>query len=222
MTHRKLQTVCLTAIALSATGSTARSAAPAPTSRPTTTTSKPTAADEELIRKLLRGATGKDKGPAFERVIEGMHASRVKLAIQFDPGNDTQTIQRQILTDLDEAIAEAWRSQQRVPSPTTKQSDSDPKRKRQTTSSESSGQQQQQQDPDSASNQPMPDERATRGRPITTSRPGGTIRELRRGWGQLPSRDRDEVVQGVGQDYLTKYREWIERYYRALANPEGE
>jgi hypothetical protein len=29
-------------------------------------------------------------------------------------------------------------------------------------------------------------------------------------------------VQGFEQDVLTKYREWIERYYRALANPQEQ
>ena len=69
----------------------------------------------------------------------------------------------------------------------------------------------------------MPDERATRGTPtIGPGRAARQLRELRRGWGRLPARDRDEVVQGFDQDFLTKYRQWIERYYRALASPEEE
>ncbi|MFQ5495803.1 MAG: hypothetical protein ACE5EX_10530, partial [Phycisphaerae bacterium] len=45
---------------------------------------------------------------------------------------------------------------------------------------------------------------------------GAPFRELRRGWGHLPGREREELIQGISERYLDRYREWIERYYRAL------
>jgi hypothetical protein len=39
---------------------------------------------------------------------------------------------------------------------------------------------------------------------------------MRRSWGHLPQRDREEVIQGIGEACLERYRVWIERYYRAL------
>ena len=44
----------------------------------------------------------------------------------------------------------------------------------------------------------------------------GDLREVRGTWGHLPMRDREEVIQGIGETFLERYREWIERYYRAL------
>ena len=41
--------------------------------------------------------------------------------------------------------------------------------------------------------------------------------EVRRGWGFLPQRDREAIVQGSNEEFHAKYREYIERYYRAIA-----
>jgi len=198
-------------------GGTASSQAPTST-RPASRTSD---RDEALIRKLLDDATGRRQGPAMERVLDGMHASRIKLSGHFDPGVQTQRIQRQVLSDLDEAIAEALKTQRfqsgagttlpadKTPRPATA---SAPKRE---ASDDCAAAQ------DSAS--PKSDDTPTRGRPATgPSAPLGEMRELRRGWGWLPLRDREEVLQGFEQDFLLKYREWIERYYRALASPQPE
>jgi hypothetical protein len=48
----------------------------------------------------------------------------------------------------------------------------------------------------------------------------GELRELRQGWGHLPMREREEIIQGIGERYLERYRAWIERYYRALQEAE--
>lgn len=194
--------------------------------RPTTTrgagpTTQPSKEDEALIRKLLRDATGRGEEPAMERALQGMRASRVKLSGQFDAGSDTQTIQRGILRDLDEAIAEAWRSQRRLDQPPTTRQAGRRRKPRSTTASSQKGKDQERAE-QAASNRPKPDEGATQGQPVAADRARGGLRGLRRGWGALPPRDRDEVVQGFGQDFLTKYREWIERYYRALAEPDRE
>ena len=44
----------------------------------------------------------------------------------------------------------------------------------------------------------------------------GDLQETRRSWGLLPQRERDEMIQGSSEGYIERYREWIERYYRAL------
>lgn len=48
----------------------------------------------------------------------------------------------------------------------------------------------------------------------------GDIHELRRTWGHLPMREREEIIQGIGESFLERYRDWIERYYRALQEAE--
>jgi hypothetical protein len=49
---------------------------------------------------------------------------------------------------------------------------------------------------------------------------GGELREFRRAWGHLPMREREEIIQGIAESFLERYREWIERYYRALQETE--
>jgi hypothetical protein len=51
---------------------------------------------------------------------------------------------------------------------------------------------------------------------VDQRRPGGDLQDLRRAWGHLPMREREEIIQGVGERYLERYRDWIERYYRTL------
>ena len=46
--------------------------------------------------------------------------------------------------------------------------------------------------------------------------PGGDLDARRRAWGHLPMRERDEILQGLSDQYLQRYRVWIERYYKAL------
>ncbi len=191
--------------------------------RPTTSraASRPSAEDEALIRKLLDDATGRRKDTAMDRVLDGMRGSQVKLTRYFDPGNQTQKIQRQVLRDIDEAIEEARRSQRSKPgSSTTARSDKEQTAaSRPASSQEASGER----SPSGDSTKPKTDDKATRGQATSgPARTAGELRELRRGWGSLPPRDREEVLQGFDQDSLEKYREWIERYYRSLATPRNE
>jgi hypothetical protein len=183
--------------------------------------SSPSKRDEALIQKLLGDATGRDRGPAMDRALEGMQGSEVKLSRYFDAGAQTQKIQRQIIRDLDEAIAEALKAQ-RTQSSSSTTTQAEKARRPATAPMEQREAQASQPTPQDA-NRAKPDDTQIRGRPATAAaRASGEMRELRRGWGRLPPRDRDEVLQGFEQDFLTKYREWIERYYRALANPQQE
>ena len=50
----------------------------------------------------------------------------------------------------------------------------------------------------------------------------GPFRESRRGWGHLPARDRDELLQGVEEAFIEQYRPQIEQYYRALTETEED
>ena len=50
----------------------------------------------------------------------------------------------------------------------------------------------------------------------------GEFRESRRGWGHLPQRDRDELLQGIDEEFIEQYRPQIEQYYRALTETEDQ
>jgi len=40
-------------------------------------------------------------------------------------------------------------------------------------------------------------------------------------WGSLPERDREQILQPLGESFLPKYAEEIEAYFRALAEPDS-
>jgi hypothetical protein len=52
--------------------------------------------------------------------------------------------------------------------------------------------------------------------------PDGELIDVRRAWGHLPMREREEIIQGVNEEFLEEYREWVERYYRALQESTSE
>ena len=176
---------------------------------------KPAADDrsaEDLAKRLISGeSTGKD---AMSRIIERMAIVERQLTRAFDAGPGTQRIQRQITDELDRAIRAAIRRSSR--GATGAGAVSEARRRR--PNPKTGGQGGEQTGAGAAADRP-----GDAGSPRQTDQdvlPGGRFRELRRGWGHLPARDRDEVIQGATERSLEKFRNWIDRYYRALA--EGD
>jgi len=163
--------------------------------------------DDELIDRLIRGDQA--GGSTFSRILDAMGVAHVQLVERFDPGDKTQRLQRQVVADLDDLI-DRMRQGMKLTPPTTQQaSDSQPPQPRPADDQPAAG--------DGANGT-----RPRQGDPTGTGQLGGELREGRLGWGRLPSRDRKEVLQGIGQEVLLKYREWIERYYRALGDAATE
>jgi len=191
-----------------------------PTSDAAGETVRPQPADDELIRRMLDRAAGEgDDEEVLQRVMRLMEASRLRLAAQFDPGEQTQRVQRRILDDLDEAIK---RSGKRRGRPQQKQ------QQKKSADRRSRGQRQQQQQ-QQKQNKAASDQRKRAGDEAPVGRGeaenGKVTRtpvERGRQWGNLPARDRDAVLQGIKDDYLPKFKEMIERYYKALGRPESE
>ncbi|MEM8739616.1 MAG: hypothetical protein AAGG38_14230, partial [Planctomycetota bacterium] len=50
----------------------------------------------------------------------------------------------------------------------------------------------------------------------------GPMEEVRREWGDLPARLRDELSNGLDEPYSPVYRDLTEAYYRRLAEEAGE
>lgn len=169
---------------------------------------------DELTRRLMRDATGQGDGDVMERTMRLMDEAHTRLTVRFDPGAETQALQDEILTALDAAIAQASAARRRQSSSSKRPVDSDKRTLPKP----------QPRKPDSQTPSDETGELTT-----TTSdnpgEPGGLTRsglsiplgESRRGWGHLPRRDRDELIQGVEAEFLEEYRALIERYYRALA-----
>jgi hypothetical protein len=145
-------------------------------------------------------------------ILEMMQDSSRRLEIDFDPGRETQTVQAGIVEQLDEVIKVAA-SRRRPRSRPMQSGKSDKRRKpgeRSKASDEADEKTSQGDQPESGTTDDTPGSQA--GAEST----GGDLREVRGTWGHLPMRDREEVIQGIGETFLERYREWIERYYRAL------
>ena len=168
--------------------------------------------EEDLSERLLRRATGRGDGDFMDGIMRLMADAREQLDREFDPGKQTQALQQEIVKRLDEAISAAQQQTRRSSGKSTSRSD---KRR---------GKQQAQ-----PKQQPKQADGQTEQVKTGTGQAAGTkgdaqraersrrLREFRRGWGHLPARDREEVLQGIDEDVLEPYRELVERYFRTLA-----
>lgn len=206
---RVLTAVCATLALVTALAAAAHTQPPPATaSQPA---SRPGLSDEELARRL-QGRADATRDP-FRRALDLMETSSHRLSDEYDTGEQTRTIQSDILKALDEAIRTASRP------PTTGQRGG----KGQTGESRSAGRRSTQRPGESATGARGTPGDAAKGGKTTGSAPGESgsrladRAEVRRGWGYLPDRDREAIVQGVNEEFHPRYREQIEDYYRAIA-----
>ena len=167
---------------------------------------------EDLAGRLIRKArTGADED-VMAGIIRLMDDAARKLEFAFDPGEETQALQRRVMERLEEAIKQSAR-QRSVRSPRRQASIGDKRRRPEKTKPEP-GEKEAGRETDSdsaAAGAAGPAPASAGGDPLN-----GKLLETRRSWGHLPQREREEVIQGIGEEHLERYREWIERYYRAL------
>lgn len=175
-------------------------------------------ADEEKTRKLtkrlLKGADAEDDD-LMTQVANLMEEARRRLHRNFDPGPRTRALQNEVIDRLDDAIDVALlhRSKSAVPNAAA----GDRRRIPDERSPDSSDERRA--EPDSANGDPSSQSESAANEVGMEN--SGAFKESRRGWGHLPPRDREEIVQGVGETALEVYRELIDQYYRALAeSPE--
>jgi hypothetical protein len=167
---------------------------------------------ERLIRKT---ATNSDED-LMDGIIRMMNDAARRLEIEFDAGDETQEVQQAVLAGLNDAI-KAAASQRRLRRRSTQPSEGDKRRMRNgegdTSDGGSSSTTAQADAASSASN-------GAQGSGADGKTERGALRDLRQSWGHLPMREREEIIQGIGESFLERYREWIERYYRALQEKE--
>ena len=151
------------------------------------------------------------------RIMRLMGEAARKLEIEFDVGAETRALQVRIVDGLDEAIkaaASQRRPSRRVQSPARSDKRRLPPRKKRADGKES--------DAKRGSTDSSQTSTARAGSDAGKGAvPGGRLRESRRSWGHLPRREREAVLQGIGEKYLERYRAWIEQYYRALQEVDG-
>ncbi len=165
---------------------------------------------KDLGERLVRGESSDQD--VMSRVIRRMVAVEEQLTRRYDPGPKVQALQRRILEELDQAIASAVGRSRRG---SGGEGRGDMRRR--------TGQRPPEPPGGGAADGPGPGRDGTGGAVREgESVSGGPLREWRRGWGQLPARDREAVLQGAREASLGRYREWIERYYRALVEEDVE
>ncbi|MBE7457545.1 MAG: hypothetical protein KJ057_02630 [Phycisphaerae bacterium] len=176
--------------------------------------------EEELARKLVRQTTGEGEDDLMTKIMRMMSEGARRLEVTFDAGAETQALQKEIIKELDNAIAVAAQNTKRKPQSNASRSD---RRTASRPRSDGSRQPGAEQRSAEASSEPGQD---------ATTAPGGDgverdrdveLKERRRAWGNLPQRDRDEVIEGMNEAVLPRFREWVERYYRSLqGGPEDQ
>lgn len=172
--------------------------------------------DDDLSRRLIDKATNDRPEDLMATILRLMGETAKQLEIEFDPGEQTQTLQTRVLEQLDLAIKQAGR--QRRPNSKNQQQSKSDKRRAPKEKKEESNRSKRSGKPRADKNETGKDGDATAGG--SGADQGGKLDESRRGWGALPQREREEVIQGASEAYLEQYREWIEQYYRALQESE--
>jgi len=144
-----------------------------------------------------------------------------RLAEAHDPSVRTQRVQEQIIKKIEQMIAAAKQQQQQSSSSSSSQ-----QQQQQRQEDAGTAQMQSQSQSQSTSGQPQGNEAHKGGvSPGSVSSVGDTqqpIEELKREWGQLPPRLRDELTEGIGERFSPVYRLMTEAYYRRLAEEAGE
>jgi hypothetical protein len=176
---------------------------------------KQRALDPEL-EKLL---DGRPKGDPFASAVSQMQTVAQRLARQQDAGRNTQRMQREILKKLDQALAQARKQQQKggggQGQARRRQRGQNPAEQQDL---QRAGQQQRRtaqaggQNPSGASGEDG----------STSARQAESLEALRRQWGNLPPRLRDELSEGLDEQFSPVYQRMTEDYYRRLAEQMRE
>lgn len=148
----------------------------------------------EQLARLMQSDIARVEDDSLDHIARRMSDVRRRLALG-DAGERSQTVEREILEALDKAIEEAEEQQRQQ-------------------------QQQQQQAGGQPSGTPMEDSQ------IAELKGEGKVdpKEIgnQDGWGDLPPRERERVMQQIGRDFPAHYSDLIEQYLRRLATEERE
>ena len=172
--------------------------------------------EKKLGERLIRKAVADADEDIMTAIIRLMSKASRKLEVEFDSGKETQALQQRVIDRLDEAIKIAA-SQLRPKQSTQRPTEGDKRRMDRTEKKPGTeGADSQGEAKEDASSKTADSGTATTG----AAGADASEYEVRRAWGHLPARQRDEVIQGIGEVFLERYRVWIERYYRALQETE--
>jgi hypothetical protein len=167
---------------------------------------RPVSPDDASLLKTLEKQSAPSESDAnpLERIDQHMRDVQVRLA-KSDPGDETQTLQKEIVDDLEALIEQIKKSG-------ASNSKQQGKQKRQT----SSRQPGQQSKPNNETSEPQDGATARPGN-VSDEQKAANARIVRAVWGHLPEKMREEMQQASQDTGLPKYRSLIELYFRAIA-----
>ncbi len=182
------------------------------------TQEKPEAEEDKLSDRLTRKAIAQSDEDIMAEILRLMNEASYKLGVEFEAGDKTQALQQQILERVGDAIKAAAANRRK-----SKNSESQPAVSDRRKSNQG-------EDKKNEQKPAKQGEEKTGAASGETKRGGegvekgaisdGSSYDARRAWGHLPQRERDAVIQGRAEEYLERFRELIERYYRALQEAE--
>lgn len=171
----------------------------------------PTQKPDDLATRLIRSTIDQAEPDPMDQLIESMSKIAHKLQVEFDAGEDTQVLQREVSAMLDRAIKEAADRRRAKSRPDPRQMSD----KRTSPAVRKPAQKEDKKPPGQAENTAAT-QGATPDSEESKSKSDPLVPGARRGWGNLPERDREEVLQGVEEEFLERFRPWVEQYFRAL------
>lgn len=210
MTIKLLSLICVISIAFGETEPPATQETPHATDAESTTQPSPKV-DPELVRRLLGGESSALDN--VEETLARMEQAEKLLMEELDCGERTQQIQQQALAGIDKLIEEARKNR------VSARGGSQYRRKRESrpTPRPSSREDSAGRAGAKAATAQQAGQAPADGGSGAESTRAGEKADLSRGWGYLPQRDREEIVQGFDEEFIAKYRQQILRYYRQLA-----
>jgi len=173
--------------------------------------------DKDLADSVQRALSASEAADAFEQAVQEMDEVSRRLGRALDPGVDTQRMQESILRKLDQVIDSAKQQQ------SSSGGGGSGRPRGQDTGGDELAQQQQ---PASGGAEAKPGGQqastggAGSGSPQDPEAQDSAIEQLRKEWGTLPPRLRDELTQGLRERFSPLYRDMTEAYYKALAEQE--
>jgi len=171
---------------------------------------------EDLAESVKQALSVSQATDTFEQAVQEMDEVSHRLGRTLDPGVDTQRMQESILRKLDQVIQAAKQQQSSSGGGGKGQprgQDTGGKELAQQQAAPGSGEAQQ-------GGQQASSGEAGSGSPQTPETQDEAIEQLRKEWGTLPQRLRDELTQGLRERFSPLYRDMTEAYYKALAEQE--
>lgn len=165
--------------------------------------------------ELDRALSGEQAADMFVQAVQQMSDAADLLELASAPGAQTQRLQDEILRKLDILIEQAKQQQSSSSSSSSSQGDPSQQQGEQPNQPQPGKPQQQ----EGEQNQPSEGESSEDGTPpgFQDGPLADRLDELHAAWGALPTRVREALSQGSGDEFSAFYQSMTESYYRKLA-----